>query len=116
MKSAIISEIKERLMGEFKDLKPRKSGKEWRQLLKIFNAWHCSDEAGNVWRNANRGLAGTDGLSRLVSDMKSVLKSEEDRPVRRVTPAQIRQGRETSIGSSMTNLRRRRKGIEVAAK
>jgi hypothetical protein len=116
MKSAIISEIKERLMGEFKDLKPQKSGKEWRQLLKTFNVWHCSDEAGNVWRNANRGLAGTDGLSRLVSDMKTVLKSEESKPRVKLTPGQIREGRESSIASSSLNLRRRRKGIGVAAK
>ena len=116
MKPVLVTEIKDRLMVEFRDLKPRKPGKEWRRLLKSFNDWHSTDQAGNIWRNAARGLAGSEGLRQLVSDMQTILETEKDYQELKLSPAQVRQGRESSIALSASNLRRRKKRIGVIAK
>ncbi|WP_031527035.1 hypothetical protein [Dyadobacter crusticola] len=109
MQSQLVSGIKGRLFGEFLVLKEKKNGREWRNLLKEFDEYHKTDEAGHVWRNAKRGLAGVDGYQKLVNDMRKILKQEEEHPAPKVSKTQMKEARALAISRSLASLKRPRK-------
>ena len=110
MMSTLAIGVKERLIGEFQVLKARKPGREWRALLKEYDEWHRSDEAGHIWRNAKRGIAGNDGFQKLVADMREILKHEEGQPnIPKVSKAEMIDARALAIAESLASLKRTRK-------